>query len=125
MIIRAVNPAKLQKTADRIPLGYDRRHPIEVSGPDGETEYLDCLRCPCGSGYEYERLNSSRTSDDDTVIDVYDLVCTNRLHRCYLYLNMHSDDHTTRFAPPGLTLVAPARYEGVAEEAARARARGD
>ncbi|MCX5884423.1 MAG: hypothetical protein NT096_00670 [Proteobacteria bacterium] len=90
--------------------GLVKSNPIPVAwGPSGEYGYLSRLRCPCSEPFFFHRVGSCGPGPDGHVVDLFELICRQHVHRYRLYLDMYHSVLSTK-APEGLQLSSP---EGV------------
>lgn len=86
------------------PLGA-RGNPVRVDGPSGEHEYLGRLRCLEGDAPMFERLGSVGEGPYGSILDVYDLRCTEGDRSAQVYMDMYHPDVLVDFPVPGFTLA--------------------
>lgn len=89
--------------------GYNKTNPIPVEDQLGQLHYLACLRCPCGEPFDFHRLGNFGSGPDGHVIDGYEIICKNRNHKFFLYMDMYHQGPST-LLPEGLSQGEP---EGV------------
>jgi len=100
-----MNDFKLKEGCDQIDgatgeFGRDIKNPIPVNGVRGEIKYLNRLRCECGAGLIFHRLESNESENNEGNIDKFETVCINGKHWDILYLNMYYLRRST-FLPKG------------------------
>ena len=70
------------------PLG-SKPNPVRCSGPKGEREYLNRLRCPNGYKPEFKRTGSYGPGPYGTVIDGYEVSCEESDVKTTIYMDMY------------------------------------
>src|SRR5436190_23137191 len=90
--------------------GYTRENPVKVGGgvaygPARERRYLDVLRGPAGQSIKYRRLGSGPGSDQNTILDQYEITYEGLEHPVHLFVDQyHFEDPPA--APKGFTCSA-------------------
>lgn len=83
------------------PFGYSATNPIPVQTNTGEADYLRMLQCACGTAFLFHRVGNAGPGPDGHVVDVFELVCRNRVHHVTLYFDMYHRGAST-LLPDGL-----------------------
>ena len=74
------------------PLG-SKANPVRCSGPKGEREYLNRLRCPNGYKPEFKRVGSYGPGPYGTVIDGYEVNCLESEVKITIFMDMYHNGY--------------------------------
>ena len=103
-------PKKLSKRqqaiVDAAPLGSEG-NPVRCEGPPGERAYLNRLRCPSGDAAPYERAGSVGKGPYKTIMDLYEVACTEWPDAVSIYMDMYHKGYAESRPVPGFSIVAP------------------
>ncbi len=114
---RSLHPEPLESPGETF--GYTIDDPIRCWEPLGELDYMRQLRCPNGHAFSYHRIGSTchrrgqsntpearrlpgDSSTHGTLIDIYELECSEGEHTAKLYFGTYDPQAAERCAPRGL-----------------------
>ena len=102
-------PAAAAGTDTTPPLG-SRENPVQSSGPFGEREYLQRLKCPDGTPPTFSRNGSVRAGADGHILDLYSVKCPGNAPTHSVFMDMYHSVRERR-AISGFTVLPelPAR----------------